>query len=1015
MVNLTEVSLKNRPLVWFFIIVAVVGGIFSYIRLGRMEDPSFTIREMIVTAAWPGASAEEMELQVTDKLESKITDLPGIDHIKSTTRSGSTVLRVTLQDEYKGDIRSAWRDVRNSCKDIETELPEGVYGPYYDDRFDDVYGSIYAVTGDGYSYEEMRREAEKIRRMILAEANDSVQKVKLIGVQSEKVFVEIENAKLAQLGVSPMALSEALKGQNQMTASGMIETSTDNVYLRYSGTFENIEDIKNATMSVGGGKVVRLGDIAKIERRYSEPADSMMYYNGQPAIGIAVSMEPGGNILTLGSELNKLMDKVSADMPIGLEIHPVSDQPTVVEASIAEFISTLREAIIIVLAVSFISLGVRTGMVVAGCIPLVLAAVFCGMYALGIDLQKVSLGALIIALGLLVDDAIIAVEMMSVKLESGLSRFDAACYAFKATAKPMLTGTLITCAGFIPVAFAPGAASEFCSALFPVISMALLISWIVSVMVAPLYGYHLIKVEVKRDGEGEAVQYQNKFYDVFRGILDWFLCHKKIVLAGTVALFAISIYALQFVRQEFFPPSTRPEIIVTMHLNDGSSIQASDNVSKRFAEFLNEHSDEIDNFSYYVGEGAPRFVLTFNPEIPTDSFSQFVVVAKDAEVRKQLSQEIRDELNDHFPEVRFDIRYIQTGPPADYPVMVKVFGYDKDKVREIGEQIAQRALEDENNIDVHLNWHEMSKVMYLQYDQHKLRSLGLSAQDISQMLYSEVTGATAAQFYAGDRTVDIVAKLQDIDRTDLSRVKEMPVYTGNGYVPLAQLANISLTTENGTICREDLVPCVTVQANILSGTSNDATTKVMNSIKDISDNLPPGYRIKAAGSLEDSEKNMGHLMTPVPIMILCIMILLMFQLKNAKLMILTVLTAPLGMIGVSFGMLIFDKAMGFVAILGVLALSGMIIRNSVILIDQIQKHLADGETPWNAVMDSAVMRFRPIMLTAAAAILGMIPLMFSTFWGPMAVAIASGLFVATVLTLLVLPTMYAAMYHVEKE
>jgi multidrug efflux pump len=1015
MVNLTEVSLKNRALVWYFIIIFAIGGIFSYIKLGRMEDPSFTIREMLVTAAWPGASAEEMELQVTDKLESKIADLPGIDCVKSTTRSGSTVLHVVLQDEYKGDIRAAWRDVRNFCKDIEKELPEGVYGPYYNDRFDDVYGSIYAITGDGYSYEEMRKEAEKIRRMILSEANDSVQKVTLVGVQSEKVFVEIENAKLAQLGVSPMALADALRGQNQMTPSGMIETSTDNVYLRYSGTFENIDDIKNATMSAGGGKVIRLGDIAKIERRYAEPAEPMMYFNGQPAIGIAVSMEPGGNILTLGSELNKLVEKVGADMPVGLEIHPVSDQPAVVEESISEFISTLREAIIIVLAVSFLSLGVRTGMVVAGCIPLVLFAVFCGMYAFGIDLQKVSLGALIIALGLLVDDAIIAVEMMSVKLEAGLNRFDAACYAFRATAKPMLTGTLITCAGFIPVAFAPGEASEFCSALFPVISMALLVSWIVSVMVAPLYGYHLIKVEVKRDGEGEAVQYQNKFYDIFRRVLGWFLCHKKLVLLGTVALFVLSLYTMKFVRQEFFPPSTRPEIIVTMRLNDGSSIQASDNVAKRFAEFLNEHSDEIDNYSYYVGEGAPRFVLTFSPEPPTDPFSQFIVVAKDQEKRELLSQNIRDELSDRFPEVRFDIKYIQTGPPADYPIMIKVFGYDKDTVRDIGEQVAQRVLADENNIDVNLNWHEKSKVIHLEYDQHKLRSLGLSAQDISKMIYTEVTGATAAQFYSGDRTIDIVAKLQDIDRTDLSRVKEMPIYTGSGYVPLAQLADISLTTENGTICREDLVPCVTVQANILSGTSNDAANKAMENIKDISDNLPPGYRIEPAGSLKDSAKNMGHLLKPVPIMVLAIMTLLMFQLKNVKLMILTVLTAPLGMIGVSFGMLIFDQAMGFVAILGVLALSGMIIRNSVIIIDQIQKHLEDGETPWNAVVDSAVMRFRPIMLTAAAAILGMIPLMFSSFWGPMAVAIASGLFVATVLTLLVLPTMYAAMYHVEKD
>lgn len=1014
MVNLTEVSLKKKVLVWYFIMVTVLGGVFSYIMLGRMEDPSFTIREMLVTAAWPGASAEEMELQVTDKLESKITDLPGIDYVKSTTRSGSTVLRVALKDEYKGDIRSAWRDVRNFCKDIEKDLPEGVYGPYYNDRFDDVYGSIYAVTGDGYSYEEMRKEAERIRRMILSEANDSVQKVTLLGVQSEKVYVEIENAKLAELGVSPMALAEALKGQNQMTPSGMIETSTDNVYLRYSGTFENIEDIKNATMQAGG-KVIRLGDIAKIEQRYSEPAEPMMYFNGQPAIGVAVSMEPGGNILTLGEKLNKLVEKVSAQMPLGLEIHRVSDQPSVVEASIAEFISTLREAIIIVLAVSFLSLGVRTGMVVAGCIPLVLAAVFCGMYAFGIDLQKVSLGALIIALGLLVDDAIIAVEMMSVKLESGLDRFNAACYAFKATAKPMLTGTLITCAGFIPVGFATGVASEFCGALFPVITMALLISWIVSVMVAPLYGYYLIKVKVKRDDEGEAVQYNGRFYDMFRGVLGWFLCHKKPVLIGTAALFGVSIYMLQFVRQEFFPPSTRPEIIVNLRLNDGSSIQASDAVSKRFVEFLDQHAEDIDNYSCYVGEGAPRFVLTFSPEIPTDSFSQFLVVAKDSEKREQLSQYIRDELNARFPEVRFDIKYIQTGPPADYPIMLKVFGYDKDKVRDIGEQVAQRVLDDKNNIDVNLNWHEKSKVIYLKYDQHKLRSLGLSAQDISKMVYTEVTGATAAQFYSGDRTVDIVAKLQDIDRTDLSRVKEMPIYTGAGYVPLAQLADISLATENGTICREELMPCVTVQANILSGTSNDATKKAMEAVKDISDNLPVGYRIVAAGSLADSKKSMKHLLKPVPIMLLAIITLLMLQLNNVKLMILTVLTAPLGMIGVSFGMLIFDKAMGFVAILGVLALSGMIIRNSVILIDQIQKHLDEGEAPWDAVMNSAVMRFRPIMLTAAAAILGMIPLMFSTFWGPMAVAIASGLFVATVLTLLVLPTMYATMYHIEKE
>ncbi|MCR5175422.1 MAG: efflux RND transporter permease subunit [Anaerovibrio sp.] len=1014
MINLTEVSLKNRSLVWYFIIMIIIGGVFSYIKLGRMEDPNFTIREMVVTAAWPGATAEQMEEQVTDKLESKINDLPGIDRINSTTRNGTTVIHVILKDSYDGDIRASWRDVRNFCTDIQKELPDGVYGPYFNDRFDDVYGSLYALTGDGYSYEEMRKEAEDIRRMILSNVNDSVQKVELVGVQTQKVYVEIENSKLAQLNINPKALAEALAGQNQMTPSGMIETSTDNVYLRYSGYFENIDDIKNAPVNAGG-RIVRLGDIAKVEMRYSEPSDPKMYFNGEPAIGIAVSMEPGKNIITLGEELGNLMKFVNEELPVGLEIHQVSDQPKVVEESIGDFVSTLREAVIIVLTVSFLSLGVRTGMVVACCIPLVLAAVFCGMYMFGIDLQKVSLGALIISLGLLVDDAIIAVEMMSVKLEEGLDRFDAACYAFKATAKPMLTGTLITCAGFIPVAFSKGMAAEFCSALFPVISMALVISWIVSVMVAPLYGYHLIKVKVKKNEAGESTQYQSRFYNIFRNILTWFLTHKKLVLSVTAGLFVLSVIGMKHVREEFFPPSTRPEIIVSMRLNDGASLQNSEEISRRFAEFLDQHADEIENYSYYVGIGAPRFVLTFSPETPTPNYSQFIVVSKDPEHRAELTRKIRNELENNFPEVRHDIKFIQTGPPADYPIMLKVYGNDKDKVIEIGEKVADRIAQDENNTEVHLNWYEKSKVLHLEYDQNKLNAMGLTAQNVSQMVYTELTGITAAQFYHGDRTVDIVMQMEDIERNDISKVKSLPILTGNGYVPLDQVADITLNTENGVISRENLGPCVTVQSNIVSGTANDATEKAMKSIQDIVDNLPPGYRIKAAGALSDSADSMGNLMKPIPVMVFCIMTLLMFQLKNGKHMILTLLTAPLGFIGVVAGMLLFDQAMGFVAILGVLALSGMIIRNSVILIDQIQKHKADGESEWDAVVDSAVMRFRPIMLTAAAAILGMIPLMASSFWGPMAVAIASGLFIATVLTLLVLPTMYAAVYKVEKE
>lgn len=1005
--NLTEVSLKNRALVWYFIIVTAIGGIFFYFKLGRMEDPNFTINQMVVTAAWPGASADQMEQQVTDKLESKFRDIPGVKEITSNTRAGTSVVYVTLRDDVdRSTIRDTWRDVRGFGNDVQSELPSGVYGPYYNDRFDDVFGSVYAITGDGYSMEELRQAAEKIRRQLAT--IDKVQKVKLLGVQTEKVYVEIESAKLAELGISPTVLANALKSQNEMTPSGMIETSTDNVYLRYSGIFDDENAVKNTPIQANG-KTFYLGDIATVERRYAEPGDTAMYYNGQPAVGIAVSMEDGGNIITLGNELKTAMTNIQSEMTAGLEIHQVSDQPKVVEESIDDFVSTLREAVIIVLAVSFLSLGLRTGMVVAGCIPLVLAAVFCGMYIFGIDLHKVSLGALIISLGLLVDDAIIAVEQMSVQLERGHSRFDAACHAFRATAKPMLAGTLITCAGFIPVSFSKGMAAEFCSSLFPVIGMALVISWIVSVMIAPLFGYYLIKPAAKAD-EGE--MYQSRFYLAFRGLLNWFLEHRKIVLATTAGLFALSIAMMGMIKQEFFPPSIRPEIIIDMELPEGSSLKASGQAASRFAQFLDENSEEIENYTYYVGEGAPRFVLTVDPKLPTDNLSQFVIVAKDADNRDALTAKLRDYLAENIPEVKTNISVIQTGPPAPYPIMLLVSGYDKDKVRDIASQVADRVAQDPNNTDINMDWNEKSKVLHLEFDQAKLRALGLSPQAVAQTVYTEVSGASAAQLYSGDRTIDIQLRLADTDRQDLSQIKNLPVYSAGGYVPLEQLAKISYEAEDSLIKRKNMQPTITVQANIKEGTANDATQKAYDAVKDIRDELPFGYKITVGGSLEDSEDSMKYLLIPIPAMIFIIMTLLMFQLRNGKDMILTLLTAPLGLIGVVAGMLLLNQAMGFVAILGVMALSGMIIRNSIILIDQIQKHIEAGEAPRDAIVDSAVLRFRPIMLTAAAAILGMLPLMTSSFWGPMAVAIASGLLIATILTLLVLPVMYAVTYKI---
>lgn len=1010
MKNLSELALKNKVLVWYFIVIIAIAGIFSYMKLGRMEDPAYTVRQMVVTVAWPGASAQQMQEQVTDKIEKKLQDTPNLDYIKSYSSPGQAVIYITLTDQAPAaSIRSTWHEVRNLTEDMKKDLPEGVYGPYYNDRFDDVYGSVYVIVGDGYSYEEMRQKAEKIRRIMLGIKD--VSKVEIIGEQSEKVYIEIANAKLAELGIAPTTIANAVKGQNAMTPAGMIDTKSDNVYLRISGVFEDVEAVRNLPINANG-QIFRLGDIATVERRYTEPSDPKMFYNGKPAVGIALSMRTGGNILTLGDNLETLQQSVKQDLPAGMEIHQVSDQPKVVKDSISDFVDTLREAIIIVLVVSFLSLGLRTGLVVAFCIPLVLTGVFCVMEVTGIDLHKVSLGALIIALGLLVDDAIIAVEMMSVQLEKGLDRLSAACYAFKATAKPMLTGTLVTCAGFIPVAFADGAASEFCKSLFPVILAALLLSWIVSVMVAPLFGYYLIKV---KPDTTEKPLYQSKFYQLFRQILTWCLTHRRIVIGGTVGLFVLSVGLMKWIPQEFFPPSLRPEIIVEMTLPEGSSMQASEKEAKTLSAFLDTQKEQIDSYSYYVGQGAPRFVLTLEPVLPKNNYAQFVVVAKDVQSREALTKKIKQELADKQPGVRCNIKNVPLGPPSDYPIMLRVSGYDVDTVKMYAQQIANRIGKDSNTENVFLNWEQKSKVMHLQLDQNKLRAMGLSGQDVAKTLYTELSGATIAEYYAADKTIGIQLRLQDSDRNDLSKVKNIPIYTGRGYVPLEQIASVSYGAEDALIWRRNLKPTITVEGNIKSGTANDATQKAYDSIKDIRDAMPFGYTVEVDGALENSQKALTYLLGPVPMMILIIMTLLMFQLRRVSLMILTLITAPMGIIGVSFGMLLFGKSLGFVAYLGILALGGMIIRNSVILIDQIDKHMAAGEDPWHAIIDSAVLRFRPIMLTAAAAILGMIPLMRSVFWGPMAVAIASGLLVATVLTLMVLPTMYAAWFHVRQQ
>ncbi len=1010
--NLSEWSLNHRGLICFFIVLIALAGVYSYQNLGRMEDPDFVMRQMIVAVGWPGATARQVEEQVTDKIEKRLQDTPGLDYLKSFSRSGQSVIYVYLKDTIrKPDVRPTWLEVRNMVNDIKDTLPEGVRGPYYNDRFDDVFGSICALTSDGFSYEEMRAHAEKIRRILLGVK--SVKKVELIGVQPEKIYIEMDSSKLAGYSIDPMLIIATLKAQNTMTPSGMVTTSTDNVYLRVTGMFEDIDSIRNLPIRVLD-KTFRLGDIAKVKRSYADPPEPTMYFNGKPAIGIAVSMEKGGNVLTLGKDLQATLAQIKEDLPVGLEISQVSDQPNVVKDSINEFIKTLGEAIAIVLIISFLSLGLRTGVLVALCIPLVIAGTFVGMRIGGIDLQKVSLGTLILALGLLVDDAIIAIEMMAVKLEQGWDRFKAACYAYTVTSIPMLTGTLITCAGFIPIGFSKGLASEFCSSIFPVLTTSLLISWLVSVMVTPLLGYHLIKVQPVTGDQPDV--YDKPFYHWFRRVLAWCLEHRKMVLGITAAAFLLAVFSFSFLKEEFFPKSIRPELIVEMWLPEGASIQATQREALHFAKCI-KSDPQVARYSFYVGSGAPRFVLTFEPVLPSSNYAQFVIVAKGLKERNALEQKINRLFAKGFPNVRKHIKVLEIGPPDSYPVMLRVSGYSYDKVRQIAKKVSEVMAANPEVRDINFDWYQKTKVLHLAVDQDKARMLGLDSSHLALNLQAQISGIPVSEFRENDKTVAIEFRLDPESRRSLSDIKDLNIPLGNGRsIPLEQIAKIDYGAEEGLIGRQNLKPTITVQAEVAPGfTGNDTAKKVYRSLKGLRETLPPGYSIEIGGAAERSEQATGFLLAMVPVMLIVIMILLMFQLQSSSRMFLTLLTAPLGIIGVVAALLICGMPMGFLAEIGILALTGIIIRNSVILIDQIQRQIDAGESTWDAIINAAVFRFRPILLTASAAIMGMLPLTVDRFWGPMAVTIAGGLFGATALTLLVLPTMYAAWFKVRPE
>ena len=1003
-------SIEHKQLIYFFAFLVLVMGIFSFKSLGRSEDPSFAVKQMVISAAWPGASAKEVEQHLTNTIEKEAQNLPQIDKITSYSRPGVSVITVTLKDEVTGNlVRQRWLELRNIVNDAKGKLPTGSYGPYYNDRFDDVYGNIYALTGieQGFTYEELRRYAEKIKLDFYGIPD--VKKVELVGVQPEKIFVQMETDKLARLGLDINSIASMLKAQTSMNPSGMVETDTANAYLRITGSPKGVEHIASLPLNANG-KVFRLGDIAQISRGYADPPEPLMYYNGHPAVGIALSMEDGGNNIQLGDNLALLITKIKGQLPLGLELQQVANQPEVVKSSISEFSQSLYEAIIIVLAVSLFTLGRRSGYVISCCIPLILLGSFAAMLAMNIDLHKVSLGALVISLGMLVDDAIVVVELMEVKMSEGMERKAAASYAFRTCGKPLLTGTIITCLGFMPIAFSDSSSSEFAYSLFPVMSVTLLLSWLVSATLAPVLGYAWIRPTVIKSNS-----YDSYFYQKFRSLLHWSLSHRAVVLSTTLALLASSIFMLRFVSKDFFPASVRPEILVELNLPEGSSIKATDAAAQRLTKLIKNDKD-LDHVTTYVGKSGPRFVLVIDPVQPRDNYAQLVVVAKDLEARQRLEKRINELAAKELPEAIAYSRSIPLGPPSPYPVMLRVSGADAAQVKEYAQRVRQIMADHPYVNMTRLDWLEQTNAVKLEVDNDKLLQLGITRQTVALALQAQVSGYTAATYLEGDQEISIVFRLDPEERKAIDQLSQITIPTSRGTVPLAQVARISYTNEDNMIWRRNLRPTITVNGGLIEGvTGNDVTQEIYDQLAPMRAQLPAGVTIEIGGSLEDSKKTLNYLLKPVPLMLMLIMILIMLQLQDVRKLLVIMLTAPMGIIGVIFGLLLFNSPLGFMAELGILALTGTIIRNSMVIVDQIQQHLDAGMGPAEAIIESAIVRFRPIMLAAFTTILGLIPMFASQFWNAMAVAIACGLTGATLLTLVVLPVLYAIAFNVKTQ
>jgi multidrug efflux pump subunit AcrB len=1009
--NLTEWALDHRAIVLFLLLAIGIGGVFSFTRLGQLEDPNFSVPSMTAVVLWPGATAQQMQDQVLNRMEKKFEQLDHFDKVKTYARQGFAGMTISVRGGTShADQREAWYQARKKFGDIKLELPDGVVGPLFNDEYGDVTGLLYAVRGDGISQWELSDIAEDIKRRLLKVP--MVKKVDIYGKQAKKVYVEFSNERLAALGITPIMIAESLRNQNAVEASGQIDTRTDRVMVRVSGQFASLEDIRNVPIAAGG-RLLKLGDFTTITRGYEDPPQYTVRHNGQQVLMLGIVMTDDGNIVDLGSALEQAVGKLQAELPYGVELERVADQPTVVSDSIWVFERSLIEAVAIVLAVSLVSLGFRTGIVVGLAVPIVLSVVAIVMLAAGWNLERVSLGSLIIALGLLVDDGIIAVEMMVVKMEEGWDRLKAAAYSYSATAMPRLTGALITTAAFMPIGFAKSTTGEYAGGIFWIVGTAVLFSWVVSGLITPYLAVKMLP-DFKNQGHGGDV-YQTPFYRKLRRWIDLAIERRWLVIGITAGALAAAIVGSGLVPQQFFPNSDRPELVVELRLKEGSSFAATAEQVRKMEAVLAQDKD-VRFYTAYTGAGQPRFYLALDPELPNPGYAAFVVMTKSVEAREQVRARLMAAANEEFPGVWVRVTRLELGPPVGFPVQFRVVGPDTQKVRDIAREVERVVAASPKVRDVQLDWNDPVRTMRVDIDQDKARALGLAPADVAFVTQTFMNGATLSQLREHEDLVDIVARAVPSERLDLDTLKDVNLYTRQGtVVPISQVARVRHELEEPVLWRRNRDMAITVRADVRDGEQGvSVTQEIRPMLKDIEAKLPFGYRIDVGGAVEESDKANKALAAVAPVMLFTILTLLMLQLQSFSLMTMVFLTAPLGLIGVVAGLLLFQAPLGFVAILGIIALSGMIMRNSVILVDQIRTEMEAGLDPWNAVLEAAVTRTRPVALTAAATGLAMIPLTHSIFWGPMAIAIMGGLASATVLTIFFVPALYAAWFRVAR-